>query len=972
MAARAAHADSQPGRNPIRVRFDAFELDEANAHLLRDGTAVPLAPTPFAVLCALVRQPGSLLTTNALLDEVWGHQYVTDSVLRTAISELRTALDDDARKPRFIATVSRRGYRFIAVPSAIPAAPSVQPHVSGFAAVHVPYFIGRAEPLSRLRRAWDIACTGKRAVVWIAGEPGIGKTTLIEQFIASLGDVACARGQCVEHYGTGEPYLPVLEALEERCRSDGEVPSMLRAVAPIWLLQLPWLSTTEEREALRRELAGVGPDRMLREMGQFLDRYTEHHPLLLVTEDLHWSDRATIQLIDYIARRRGSARLMWLASFRLAEVVALDHPLNPLRHELRLHDLCEEIVLDPFSESEVADYVAGRSPAIANDEAFVRALHERTDGMPLFVASMISEMNARAAQGRGRVAPEQLAKIAVPENLAAIIEHYIGKLENEQRKVLSAAAVCGVQFRVNTIAAALEQDATWVGDIFDELAREQLWLVAPSADERSDDAELPYSFRHALFRQVLYERTSSSARAQLHRKMGAALERERATRVLITAAELATHFERGGDAMTAVRYYAEAADAALARFSPEECIRIVERASPLLEQAPDGPERNALQITIGTLHGVAATRVLGVGSEAKHSLERAYALLDEDPQHPIRGRLLHGFGFMLTLRAEYAEALAVADRAEALGSATNDPVLLSTACTVHGQVDQLQGRSAAARTWLERGLTLSEGLDVGPGEFLVDPQVALLGLLAVPLLHLGSVEQARASLQRAYVRARDREWPMARLAALWYSALFEVRLSNAERVAALADEMHALVDDFALAHGRTACRWFRGWADARQGQPRDGYRRIREAYEDNTRLGMLAGGSEVLGYATEALVLAGDWDGAQHELEGALQVADTLGERVYLPQLFVMQAAIARARGDRAAADAAIRRAIAEARAQEAPWLELMPLIELCDRHGATAKDRCALAALVEQLPEARDTSAVARARALLDKTKSA
>ena len=216
------------------------------------------------------------------------------------------------------------------------------------------------------------------------------------------------------------------------------------------------------------------------------------------------------------------------------------------------------------------------------------------------------------------------------------------------------------------------------------------------------------------------------------------------------------------------------------------------------------------------------------------------------------------------------------------------------------------------------------------------------------------------------------DWPMARLAALWYGALFEVRLGDAERVAALADEMHALVEEFALAHGRTACRWFRGWADARMGDPRDGYRRIRDAYEENTRLGMLAGASEVLGYATEALVLVGDRDGAQQELEEALQMADTLGERVYLPQLFVMQAAIARARGDRAAADAAIRRAIAEARAQEAPWLELMALIELCDRHSATAKDRRALAALVDQLPEARDTAAVARARALLDKTKSA
>ena len=97
-----------------RLRFDRFELDEAEARLTCAGEPVALPPKPFAVLCALARAPGCLLTTNALLDKVWGHQFVTDSVLRTAISELRTALDDDARQPRFIETVSRRGYRFIA------------------------------------------------------------------------------------------------------------------------------------------------------------------------------------------------------------------------------------------------------------------------------------------------------------------------------------------------------------------------------------------------------------------------------------------------------------------------------------------------------------------------------------------------------------------------------------------------------------------------------------------------------------------------------------------------------------------------------------------------------------------------------------------------------------------------------------------------------------------------------------------
>jgi DNA-binding winged helix-turn-helix (wHTH) protein len=91
MAERTDHARSSDSSNPVRVRFDRFELDEASARLLRDGTAVALAP--FAVLWALVRQAGSLLTTNALLDEVWGHQFLTDSALGTAISELRTALE---------------------------------------------------------------------------------------------------------------------------------------------------------------------------------------------------------------------------------------------------------------------------------------------------------------------------------------------------------------------------------------------------------------------------------------------------------------------------------------------------------------------------------------------------------------------------------------------------------------------------------------------------------------------------------------------------------------------------------------------------------------------------------------------------------------------------------------------------------------------------------------------------------------
>ena len=118
--------------NPVRVRFGAFELDEPNALLLRNGKAVTLAPRPFGVLCALARRPGCLLTKHALLDDVWGHQFVTDSVLKTAVSEVRAALDDDPKQPRYIETVSRRGYRFIAstIGASSQRAPAIERNVA--------------------------------------------------------------------------------------------------------------------------------------------------------------------------------------------------------------------------------------------------------------------------------------------------------------------------------------------------------------------------------------------------------------------------------------------------------------------------------------------------------------------------------------------------------------------------------------------------------------------------------------------------------------------------------------------------------------------------------------------------------------------------------------------------------------------------------------------------------------------------
>jgi DNA-binding winged helix-turn-helix (wHTH) protein/tetratricopeptide (TPR) repeat protein len=929
--------------HPLRVSFGRFHLDETDARLTRDGEPVRLAPKPFAVLCALARMPRSLVTKNALLDSVWGHRFVTESVLKSTISELRAALEDDPKQPRYIETVSRRGYRFIAAinPSAPPGA--IQPAAA--------LMIGRSDALERLRAAWRIAGEGGRRVSWVAGEAGVGKTTLIERFMAEVGDSHCARGHCVEQHGAGEPYFPVLEALTALCRRDAALAELVRAVAPTWLLQLPWLAGAAEREALRRELSGAGQARMLREMGELLDRYTENRPLLFVTEDLHWSDSATVQLMDYIARRRARTRLLWLGSFRLTEIIAAEHPLSAARHELRLHGLADEIVLDSFSEREVAEYVAERIPGLAADETFVRGLHSRTDGLPLFVADAVSDVVARGAQP---------GPVAIPESLTGVIERYIDELAPEERAALEAASACGVEFRLDSVARVLERDTSSLDELCAKLARHQRWL---------SEADGGYEFRHALYREVLYKRIAPVTRVELHRKIAASLERVRADGGDVSAAELAIHFELGREPLSALGHFVEAAQSALLNFSPSETMSLTERALALLPAADKGEARATLEITLAALRGAAAGQVLGIASdESKHAFERALMLLDEVPQHPLRGLFLGGLGLVLYIRGEAEQASALAERSEAQAAASGDRTTLVCACQSHGLVQYLRGRPRASRDWLERGLAAAEGLDAAtsPAVFIADPGVIMLGLLAVALLHLGFADQARARLREARARADDLRAPQPKLAALWFEALVETRVDNPRRVAEIAAQIGALADEYALPQGRAAHLWWRGWAEARLGDPRAGHRLIREGYEEAVRLGMRAEASEPLGYAAEALARAGDWAAARRELDEALQCADAIGERKNRTQLLLLDARIADALGAPDRARESIREAVAEARAQEAPWLELMALSAQCELGIATAKDRKPLRLLVERLTEGSDTALFANARALL------
>src|ERR1043166_2505126 len=241
-----------------------FRLDTINECLWRGTQAISLRPKAFAVLSYLVEHRGRLVTKQQLLDAVWPSTFVTDAVLKDCVRQLRDALEDDPAAPRYIETAHRRGYRFIgefaedapaeSAPRSTPADGAAAPAL-GAALPPAVTVLGRDAESLRLRGWLERAVSGERQIVFITGEPGIGKTTLVNAMLeqaAAFEGVRIARGQCLEQYGAGEAYLPVLDGFSRLCRGPGgaRVIELLRQHAPAWLLEMPSLLSDSDREAL--------------------------------------------------------------------------------------------------------------------------------------------------------------------------------------------------------------------------------------------------------------------------------------------------------------------------------------------------------------------------------------------------------------------------------------------------------------------------------------------------------------------------------------------------------------------------------------------------------------------------------------------------------------------------------------------------------------------------------------------------
>jgi len=566
--------------------FDPFRLDTGECILLRNGRQVPLMPKTFELLQALVERSGYIVRKEELMQRVWPDAFVEEVNLFKNISDLRKILSDGDSARQYIETIPKRGYRFIArvrqsweelgAPErARVTFASIESDSRGGAALQGK-LVGRERELDRLRSCLNVSLRGERQIVFVTGEPGIGKTTLVRAFLqAAAADrrILIAHGQCLEHYDAGEAYLPVLEALNRLCREPGRerLIALLAQLAPAWLTQMPSLVGAGERRALRRGILSATRERMLREMTETIKMLTADTTLVFVIEDLHWSDYSTLDLVSALAQTCEPSHFLLVGTWRPVEVNLSGHPLKAVKQELQMRRCCQELTLGFLTEAEVGEYLAARFPQHSFPDGLARVLHRRTGANPLFMVNLADYLSAQGAiaeeAGRWRLKVELTeVESSVPPCVRQMIERRIDRLSGDEQRILETASVAGEEFSAAAVAGALDVDMARIEEQCERLVRSDCFLRSAGISHWPDGTVASgYSFIHPLYHDVFYERVTAARRSQLHRRVGACMESAYGPRASEIAAELAMHFEQGRDYRRAAQYLRQTTENAQCR-----------------------------------------------------------------------------------------------------------------------------------------------------------------------------------------------------------------------------------------------------------------------------------------------------------------------------------------------------------------------------------------------------------------------
>jgi DNA-binding winged helix-turn-helix (wHTH) protein/tetratricopeptide (TPR) repeat protein len=576
--------------------FGEFELDEDRCELRRAGAVVPVQPKVFKMLAYLLEHLERVVTKEELLANLWPGECVSDWSLSTCVKAVRSAVADDGATQQIVKTIHGRGYRFVAaVEARAGTASAVRP--PALATEPQPerrpmeVFVGRRVEMDQLRAGLEDALSGRGRLVMLVGDPGIGKTRTAEE-LAALADARGAQvlwGRCYEGDGAPAfwPWVQIIRSYVRRRdghalrRDMGSGAPEIGQMVPLVREQIPDLPAPAPMESEQARF------RLFDSVATFLGNAAASRPLVLILDDLHWADRPSLLLLQFLARTMEHAPLLVLGTYRDVEITPAP-ALADLVGTLCREPLYERVALRGLPAEDVrtllADWGQQKVPG-----AFARFIARVTEGNPFFIKEFcrhLVEENLLVREGDRWVTHAAVGEMAIPQEIRVLIERRLAHLSAPCRRLLTIAAVVGREFALPTVARVWasvggpssnsEQVAL---ELLDDAVAARILEPVPRHVGR-------YRFSHALICEALHDELTPSERVRFHRQVGECLEHQHHADLDGHVAELAHHFvvaaQGGGDVERAVAYCRHAAEQAGAALAYEDAVAHYERALQVL------------------------------------------------------------------------------------------------------------------------------------------------------------------------------------------------------------------------------------------------------------------------------------------------------------------------------------------------------------------------------------------------------
>jgi eukaryotic-like serine/threonine-protein kinase len=558
--------------------FDEFEFDADNLELRCTGRPLKADALLLRMLAVLVRRAGQLVTKQELLAQVWSGRAVSDNAVTVAMVRLRRLLGHNRGEREFVVNVHGRGYRFVRPVEQREAelAPVLTPQLNA-------PFVGRERVMKQLQAALDEAREGRGSACMLLGEPGIGKTRAVEVLAiqaAELG-VPIAWGYCRE-VGDTPPLWPFAQLVREllvKIPLDPREPRFAKFIPQLERL-LPELGkpTAASPERAGPSEGHGAKHRIFDAVSRVLSLAAERSACILILDDLHRADPASLELLRYLIDELAGIRIALFATLRASDRM---HP--HLKHVLG-HRNVARIELERLSRAEVEAYVTGLmhdpNPALAH------AVFLKSEGNPFYMTELL-----RRVRESDRV---DLGTLSVPEAALDLVRQRTAMLDDAARGVLSHAAVIGRRFDLPVLQAVTAADAASLMMNLDEALARGVVIADPNST-------ISFAFAHELLRAVLYDALPPRERREAHLLVAQALEQRVAAGDAVPSADLAYHFRAAlpvSDPRKVVQHCEAAAREAAHLFAYADATRYLQYARQALDLIENGSPRLRMRLLL--------------------------------------------------------------------------------------------------------------------------------------------------------------------------------------------------------------------------------------------------------------------------------------------------------------------------------------------------------------------------------------